>query len=52
MPGEEEKKKKAAAAAEPDRVLICGRPDFARCDNQVRTARYTLVTFLPVVSAC
>jgi hypothetical protein len=49
MPGEEEKKKKAAA--EPDRVLVCGRPDFARCDNQVRTARYTLVTFLPVVSA-
>jgi hypothetical protein len=36
-------------AKEPDRVLICGRPDFDRCDNQVTTARYTALTFLPVV---
>jgi hypothetical protein len=36
-------------AKEPDRVLICGKPDFDRCDNKVTTARYTVVTFLPVV---
>jgi hypothetical protein len=36
-------------AKEPDRVLICGRPDFDRCDNKVTTARYTALTFLPVV---
>jgi hypothetical protein len=36
---------------EPDRVLVCGKPDFQRCNNQVKTARYTLVTFLRVVSA-
>ena len=36
-------------AKEPDRVLICGKPDFDRCDNQVTTARYTALTFFPVV---
>jgi hypothetical protein len=40
------KKKKVK---EPDRVLIPGRPDLDRCDNKVVSARYTAVTFLPVV---
>lgn len=35
---------------EPDRVLILGKPDYERCDNQVVTSRYTLLTFIPVVS--
>jgi hypothetical protein len=34
---------------EPDRVLIPGRPDLEQCDNKVVSARYTAVTFLPVV---
>ncbi len=34
---------------EPDRVLVPGRPDLERCDNKVVSARYTAVTFLPVV---
>ena len=33
----------------PDRVLIAGKPDLERCDNKVVSARYTLVSFLPVV---
>lgn len=40
------KEKKAKA---PDRVLIPGRPDLEQCDNKVVSARYTAVTFLPVV---
>ena len=40
------KKKKVK---QPDRVLIPGRPDLERCDNKVVSARYTAVTFLPVV---
>lgn len=34
---------------EPDRVLIAGKPDYERCDNKVVSARYTPLTFLPVV---
>jgi hypothetical protein len=34
---------------ELDRVLIPGRPDLEQCDNKVVSARYTAVTFLPVV---
>lgn len=33
-----------------DRVLVVGRPNYERCDNTIITARYTLLTFLPVVS--
>ena len=40
------------AAKEPDRVLVVGQPDFGRCDNQVTTARYTAITFFPVVRQC
>jgi hypothetical protein len=40
------KKKKVK---EPDRVLIPGKPDLERCDNKVVSARYNVVTFLPVV---
>jgi len=42
--GEEEKKK------EPDRILIPGKPNLERCDNKVISARYTALTFVPVVS--
>jgi hypothetical protein len=35
-----------------DRVLVAGRPDFERCDNKVLTAKYSLLTFLPIVSLC
>jgi hypothetical protein len=35
---------------EPDRVLILGKPDWNRCDNEVVSARYTLWTFFPKVS--
>ena len=34
---------------EPDRILMPGRPDLEQCDNKVVSARYTAVTFLPVV---
>ena len=34
--------------APPDRVLVAGRPDLERCDNQVISARYTVYNFLPV----
>ena len=34
---------------EPDRVLIVGKPDSDRCDNKVVSARYTLLTFFPIV---
>jgi Ni,Fe-hydrogenase I cytochrome b subunit len=34
---------------EPDRILLTGKPDYERCDNKVVSARYTLVTFFPVV---
>jgi hypothetical protein len=40
------KKEKVKA---PDRVLIPGRPHLERCDNKVVSAKYTAVTFLPVV---
>lgn len=32
-----------------ERILIAGRADFDRCDNKVKSARYTLVTFFPKV---
>ena len=34
---------------EPDRILIAGKPDYEQCDNKVVSARYSLLTFLPVV---
>jgi hypothetical protein len=34
---------------EPDRVLMPGKPDLEQCNNKVVSARYTAVTFLPVV---
>ena len=34
---------------EPDRVLVAGQPDYEQCDNKVISARYSLLTFLPVV---
>jgi hypothetical protein len=36
---------------EGDRILVAGRPDYERCDNKVITSKYTLLTFLPVVSS-
>ena len=33
-----------------ERLLLAGRPDFERCDNNVVTAKYTALTFLPMVS--
>jgi hypothetical protein len=32
-----------------ERILIAGRADFDRCDNKVKSARYTLLTFFPKV---
>lgn len=34
---------------QPDRVLLPGRPDLERCDNKVVSARYTALSFFPVV---
>ena len=34
---------------EGDRVLIAGRPNYDRVDNEVITSRYTLLNFLPLV---
>jgi hypothetical protein len=36
-------------ARRPDRVLITGKADLDQCDNKVISARYTLLSFLPVV---
>lgn len=33
----------------PDRVLLPGLPNLERCDNKVVSARYTAITFFPVV---
>ena len=33
-----------------DRILITGRADYDQCDNQVISARYTLLSFFPLVS--
>ena len=32
-----------------DRILITGRADYDQCDNQVISARYTLLSFFPLV---
>lgn len=33
-----------------DRILIAGRPNLERCDNKITTYKYTIWSFLPVVS--
>jgi hypothetical protein len=35
---------------EGERVLVAGRPNYNRCDNMIVTSKYTLWSFLPVVS--
>ena len=35
---------------ETERVLIAARPNYHRCDNTVITAKFTVFTFLPLVS--
>ena len=35
---------------EPDRILLPGKPDYEQVDNKVVSARYTLITFFPMVS--
>ena len=40
---------KKTAKKEPNRLLTPGKPDFQRCDNQVITAIYTPLSFLPMV---
>lgn len=32
-----------------ERILIAGKADYDRCDNKVKSARYTLLTFFPKV---
>lgn len=34
---------------ETNRILIAGRPEFEQCDNTVKTSKYTILSFLPVV---
>jgi hypothetical protein len=33
-----------------ERVLVLGRADLERCDNQVCTSKYNIFNFLPIVS--
>mmetsp|Transcript_24073 Transcript_24073/g.66728 ORF Transcript_24073/g.66728 Transcript_24073/m.66728 type:complete len:1719 (+) Transcript_24073:215-5371(+) len=33
---------------ETERFLVAGRPNYDRCDNKIVTARYTVLSFLPV----
>ena len=40
---------KKEKAKEPDRILIAGKPDLDRCNNEVVSARYTALNFIPVV---
>lgn len=35
---------------ETERVLVAARPNLQRCDNTVITAKFTIFTFLPLVS--
>jgi hypothetical protein len=35
-----------------DRILITGKADLDRCDNQVISARYTIYSFFPLVRWC
>ena len=37
---------------ESDRILLPGKPDFERCDNRVISARYTALSFFPMVRTC
>jgi len=46
---QEKDKKGKKEVREPDRILIPGKPDFERCNNKIKTARYSALTFLPVV---
>jgi hypothetical protein len=32
-----------------ERILIAGKANFERCDNKVKSARYTMLTFFPKV---
>ena len=36
---------------EAKRMLVAGRADHSHTDNSVSTAKYTLLTFLPIVSS-
>lgn len=38
------------AADQADRILVAGKPAFNRCDNKITTYKYTLWSFIPVVS--
>jgi len=44
------KERKKSLLKEEDRQLVVGRPDYFQCDNSVVTSKYTLLTFLPIVS--
>lgn len=44
-------KKGEEEEVEVDRLLTPGNADYARCDNKVVSARYTVWNFLPIVSA-
>lgn len=33
-----------------NRTLVVGKPNLERCDNKISTSKYTLLTFLPIVS--
>jgi len=35
--------------AESDRILVVGKGEFDRCDNEVISARYTVLSFFPKV---
>ena len=35
---------------DPDRILVLGRAEYDRCDNEVISARYTMFSFFPKVS--
>jgi hypothetical protein len=32
-----------------DCVLIAGKPNYEKCDNKVKSARYTMLNFFPKV---
>lgn len=42
--------KHKAEKDEGPRILLAGRPDLERCDNKISTSKYSLLSFIPVVS--
>jgi hypothetical protein len=42
--------KHKAQKDEGPRLLLAGRPDLERCDNKISTSKYSLLSFIPVVS--